>query len=177
MTIVLIILSCLLWIAAFLCLPKRILVAPALSFCALETLSFAKRNGYPLIPLTNGMTLSWLSITLVMMLIILLQNPALRQQSRGTGYMALGGIAGMAVGLMAFSFSSRLNLLYALMILASAAGVFFGLLIFTNTPDGREIGIRSGRFFKYLVAKGFPVLITVAQLGIAAVILIAAFTL
>ncbi len=174
MTIFLIILSCLLWIAAFLTLSKRILVSPALSYCALIVLSFAKRGpGYPLMPLSNGLTFSWLAITLVVMLIITLQNPAVRQQSRGVGYMTIGGIAGMAVGLLGFSFTTSLNILYALMILGVAVGIFLGYYMFTNTPDGREVSLPTGRFFKYLLAKGFPVLITTAQLGIPAVILIA----
>lgn len=175
MLIVVVILSVLLWIAAFIALPKRILVAPALSFCAMLVLSFAKRDSYPLIPLPNNMIISWLSITLVMMLIIMLQNPALRQQSRGVGYMTIGGIVGMTIGLMAFSLSSQLNLLYAIMILATAVGIFLGLLTFSRTPDGSEIAIPTGRFFKYLMAKGFPILITIAQLGIPIVILIGAF--
>lgn len=172
--IFLIILSCLIWLAAFLLLPKRILLAPGLSYCALVLLSFAKRDGYPIMPLSNAMLLSWLVITFIVMMIVLLQNPAVRQQSRGVGYMTIGGIAGMAVGLLAFSFSSNLNLLYALMIIGVIAGISFGFLIFTNTPEGRDVSLPTGRFFRYLLAKGFPVLVTVAQLGIPAVILIAA---
>lgn len=177
MMIFLIILSCLLWIAAFLMLPRRILIAPALSFCALILLSFAKKSGYPIMPLSNPMLMSWLFITIVVMLIIVMQNPAIRAQSRGVGYMTLGGIAGMAIGLLAFTFTTNLNLLYALMIIGVTAGIFFGFLLFTNTPDGNEVGLRTGRFFKYLLAKGFPVLVTVAQLGIPAVIFIAAGTM
>lgn len=175
MLIFVVIVSILLWIAAFLALPKRILVAPALSYCALIVLSFAKYQDYPAIPLPNNMLISWLCITLVVMLIILLQNPALRQQSRGVGYMTIGGIVGMTIGLMAFAISSQLNLLYAIMMLATAAGIFLGLLTFSRTPDGSEIAIPTGRFFKYLIAKGFPILITIAQLGIPIVILIASF--
>lgn len=173
MMIFLIILSCLLWIGAFAAFPRRIILSPALSYCALLLLSFAKRGGYPIVPLSSGMTVSWLCITLVVMLIIVLQNPAIRSQSRGTGYMLLGALAGMAVGLMAYSFSASLNLLYALMLIGTAAGTALGLLIFTNTPDGRAVAPGTGHFWKYLLAKGFPALITVAQPGIAAVILIA----
>lgn len=173
MMIFLIILSVLLWIASFLAFPRRILASPALSFCALLLLSMAKYpGGYPVVPLSSGMTISWLTITIVVMLIIILQNPAIRQQSRGTWYVLLGALAGMAVGLMAYTFSASLNLLYGIMIVATAAGAALGLLIFSNTPDGRLIAPGSGHFFKYLLAKGFPALITVAQLGIACVILI-----
>ena len=148
MMIFLIILASLLWIGAFAAFPRRIILGPPLSCCALILLSLARRNGYPLVPLSSGMTLSWISITLVVMIIIILQNPAIRMQSRGTGYMLIGALAGMAVGLLGYTFS--------------------------NTPDGRAIAPGSGHFLRYLLAKGFPALVTVGQLGIAAVILIAA---
>lgn len=174
MMIFLIILSCLIWLAAFLVLPKRIFLGPGLSYCALVILSFAQKNGYPIMPLSTGMLLSWLVITFLTMMIVMLQNPAVRQQSRGIGYMTIGGLAGMAVGLLGFSFSTNLNLLYALMILGVLAGVFFGFLLFTNTPDGRDVALPTGRFFKYLLAKGYPILVTIVMLGIPAVIFIAA---
>lgn len=173
MEIFLIIVSVLLWLGALVALPKRILLAPALSYCAMLIISFAKSGGYPIVPVSNGLTISWLAISLVVMLIILLQNPAIRQQSRGVGYMTVGALAGMAVGLAGFTFSTSLQLLYAIMILATAAGIILGMLLFANTPDGRAVSPSSGNFLKYLLAKGFPILITVAQIGIVAVILIA----
>ncbi|MBD5268877.1 MAG: hypothetical protein HDR48_00935 [Bacteroides sp.] len=173
MEIFLIIVSVLLWLGALVALPKRILLAPALSYCAMLIISFAKSGGYPIVPVSNGLTISWLAISLVVMLIILLQNPAIRQQSRGVGYMTVGALAGMAVGLAGFTFSTSLQLLYAIMILATAGGIILGMLLFANTPDGRAVSPSSGNFLKYLLAKGFPILITVAQIGIVAVILIA----
>lgn len=174
MMIFLIILSILLWIAAFVAYPRKIVCSPLFSFLALLMLSLATTGeGYPIVPLSSGMTISWLSITLVVTAIIVLQNPAIRQQSRGTLYVLLGALAGMAVGLLGYTFSASLNLLYGIMIVATAAGAALGLLIFSNTPEGRPIAPGSGNFLKYLLAKGFPALITVAQLGIACVILIA----
>ena len=174
MMIFLIILASLLWIGAFAAFPRRIILGPPLSCCALILLSLARRNGYPLVPLSSGMTLSWISITLVVMIIIILQNPAIRMQSRGTGYMLIGALAGMAVGLLGYTFSPSSNLLYAIMLIATAAGICLGLLIFSNTPDGRAIAPGPRHLLRYLLAKGFPALVTVGQLGIAAVILIAA---
>lgn len=174
MAIFLIILGILCWLGAIASLPKRILIAPALSYCGLILISFAKSGGYPIVPVSTPMTLSWLAITLVVMLIIILQDPAVRQQSRGVNYLTLGGIAGMAVGLLASSLSSSLSLLYALMIIAAAAGTVLGMILFSNTPEGKGVSPASGNFFRYLLAKGFPVLITVAQIGIVAVISIAA---
>ncbi len=175
MTIFLIILSVTLWVAAFAFFGRRILLSPALSYCALMALSFTSYEGLPLVPVGNAMSLSWLCITLVVMLIIVLQNPAVRIQSRGTGYMLLGAVAGMAVGLLGYTFTSTLNTLYAMMMGGTAVGCILGLLVFTNTPDGRAVAPATGHFWSYLRAKGFPALVTVAQLGIAAVILIARF--
>lgn len=173
MMVFLIILSSLLWLGAFAAYPRRILLSPALSYCALLSLSFAEKNGYPILPLSNAMSISWLCITLVVMLIIVLQNPAIRMQSRGTGYMLFGALAGMAVGLLGYTFTASLQSLYALMLCGTAAGILLGLLVFSNTPDGRAIAPATGNFWRYLLAKGFPALITVAQLGIALVLLIA----
>ena len=168
----LIILSALLWIASFAALPKKILLSPALSFLAMVTITFARMDGFPVVPLTQGMIISWLSITLVVMLTVILQNAAIRQQSRGLGYMTLGALAGMAIGLLAYSFSSSLQLLYALSIIGAAIGISLGFLIFTNTPDGRAVAPGSGNFFRYLLAKGFPTLVTTAQLAVVLVVII-----
>lgn len=177
MAVTLIILSILCWLASLASLPRRILIAPALSYCGLFLISFARSGEYPLIPISNSMLYSWLTITLVVMLIIILQNPAVRAQSRGVGYMILGGMAGMAVGLIGFSISSSLQLLYALMIIGAAAGIILGMIIFSNTPDGRGVNPASGNFFRYLLSKGFPILISIVQIGIVAVIAIASYTI
>ncbi len=173
MAIFLIILSILLWLGALAALPRKILIAPALSYCAMLIISFAKFGGYPIVPLSTPLTISWLTITIVVMLIVILQNPAIRQQSRGVGYMTIGALTGMALGLLGFSLSTSLQLLYAIMIIATVAGIILGMILFSNTPDGKAVAPASGNFFRYLLAKGFPILITVAQLGIVAVILIA----
>lgn len=173
LSIFLITISCLLWAGAFVALPRRIILSPALSYCAMLLLTFTKADGMPLFPLTNGLLVSWLCITLVTMLIIILQDPEIRIQSRGVLYMAIGGVAGMLVGLACISLISTLNLAYALMIIGAAAGVFLGFLLFSNTPRGRAVAPGSGNFFRYLLAKGFPTLITVAQLGIVLVVIVA----
>lgn len=174
MTIFLIIISCLLWIGAFAALPKRIIVSPALSYCAMLVLTFTKDGtGEYLFPLTNSLLVSWLCITLVVMLAVILQNPAIRMQSRGIWYMTLGGLAGMLVGLACISLISTLSLAYALMLIGAAAGIVIGAILFTNTPAGRGVAPATGNFFRYTLAKGFPILVTVAQLGIILVVVTA----
>lgn len=172
MTVFLIIISALLWIGAFAALPRRILLAPALSYCAMAVISWAKTpEGFDIFPLTNTFLFSWMAITLVVMMIITLQNVDIRQQSRGIWYMTIGGIAGMLVGLACLSLTSVMTLAYALMIIGAAIGIIIGFLLFTNTPAGTMVKPGSGHFFRYLLAKGFPTLITIAQLGIILVII------
>ncbi len=163
-----------LFIVAFALVSRRILLSPAAAYLALLTLSFAKDgNGYPLVPINSTILFGWLCMTLVVMVATILQPAPLRLTGKGTGYILVGALAGMAVGLLAFSFTTTVSMLYSIMIAATVAGCFFGFLLYTNTPEGRPVSIGSGHFFKYLLAKGFPIAITVMQAGVAAVILIA----
>lgn len=178
MTVFLIILSVVLFIAALLLVPRRIILAPAASYLALLTLSFAKDgNGYQMVPINSTILFGWLCMTLVVMVATILQPLPLRSTGRGTGYITVGALAGMAIGVLAYTFTSSLSLLYGIMIAATAAGCFFGFLLYTNTPEGRPVSIGSGNFFKYLLAKGFPIAITVMQAGVVFVLLVALHTL
>ena len=114
-------------------------------------------------------------MTLVVSVIIMLQPEPVRRQTRGMGYMIVGAVTGLAIGLLAFSASQNLTMLYSFMILAVIAGIFFGLLLYSRTPDGRPLAIGSQNFFRYLLAKGFPTAITMMQIGVAAVLTIAVY--
>lgn len=172
MTIFLIILSILLWAASIWCLFGRQSIAPALSYLGLLVLSFVSENGYPLFPINQTMLIGWLAMTLVVMFASYLQPEMIRRQIRGMGFMVGGALVGLALGLLGFTVSSAITWRYSLMIVAVAAGIFLGFLLYTNTPDGRPVRPGSGNFFKYLLAKGFPTAITIMQLGVALVLLI-----
>lgn len=102
---------------------------------------------------------------------ILLQPEALQAQKRGVGYMTIGAVTGMTIGLLGFSFiGENISLIYSLMILSTAICTFLGFLFFTRTPEGVDVAPHTGRFFKYLLAKGFPVAITIMMLGVAAML-------
>lgn len=169
----LIILSCVLWALSLYLLRGRQVAAPAVSFVPLVLLSLAKRNGWQLLPINLTMLTGWLCMTLVVMCACYLQPAAVRAQTKGWGYITGGAIVGMIVGLLGFSFNVGVSMLYGIMILATVVGIFLGFLLYTNTPDGRPVGPRSGHFFKYLLAKGFPTAVTVMQGGVALVLLLA----
>lgn len=173
MTIFLIILSILLWIGAGWCLFGRPALAPLLSLLALNSLSFMTRNGYKVLPLNDTILIGWFAMTFVVICATIFQPEAVRRQTRGTAYMLVGALVGMALGLLGFSIGSDIAMRYGLMILATAVGVVLGFLLYTNTPDGCPVRPGSGRFFRLLLAKGFPTAITVMQLGVALVVVIA----
>ena len=175
MTVFLIILSCLLWGLALFALARRPALGPALSYVALLTLSFAQYNGVPLLPINSVMLIGWLCMTLVVMFATYLQPVAVVSQTRGMGYIIVGALTGMAVGLLGFTCTSNLPLLYAIMILATVAGIYLGFLLYTRTPEGRPVAPGSGFFLNYLLAKGFPTAITVMQIGVALVLAIACY--
>lgn len=173
MAVFLIIVSCLLWLGSVWCLFGRQTIAPALSYVALLLMSFVRIDGYQLLPLNGVILTGWLCMTIVVMLIAMLQPEPVRRQTRGMGYMTVGGITGLALGLLGFSVTSALAMRYGVMILCTAAGIAFGFLMYTNTSDGRPVRPGSGNFTKYLLAKGFPTAITLMQLGIVLVLMIA----
>ena len=172
MEIALIIISVLLWLGALALLPGRGAVAPLLSFLGLFTLSFARTDGYPLLPINGTILTTWLSMTLVVMVASYLQPEPIRCQTRGMAYIIGGAVTGMVVGLLGFTFTTVPSVLYAIMILATVIGIFLGFLLYTRTPDGAPVAIGSGNFFRYLLAKGFPTAITVMQPGVALVLAI-----
>ena len=176
MSTFIIIISVILFLAAIALLPLRMPAAPACSFAGLLVISLARNaQGVPLVPVNTTILLCWFFMTVVVTVATMMQPVPVRNTSRGMGYITTGAIVGMAVGLLGFTTSYRLNMLYGLMILATAIGTFLGFLLFSNTPDGRAVGIRSGNFFRYLFAKGFPTAITVMQIGVVLVIVIALY--
>lgn len=177
MAIFLVILSAALFLAALATLPSRPLWSPALSYVGLVVVSLARSGGYPLLPINGVILTGWLCMTVIVMLATMMQPEPVRRQTRGMGYIIGGALAGLAVGLLGFTVVavSSLGLLYGIMIAGVAAGVFFGFLLYTGTPQGAPVGLRSGFFFKYLLAKGFPAAITVMQIGVVLVIVIALY--
>lgn len=172
MSVFLLILSIIVWVAAIASLPSRPLFSPALSYLGLLGISFCNTDGLSWLPVSSNMLISWLCITVVVMMATVMQPAAINRQARGMAYIIGGAAVGLAVGLLGFTISASLPVLYAIMVVATAAGIFFGFLLYSNTPDGRAIGVMSGNFFRYLLAKGFPTAVTVMQIGLVFVLLI-----
>lgn len=175
MTTILIILASLLWALSFFALRGRQILAPPLSFCALLLLSFVKSGGYPVLPINTTILTSWFCMTMVVMFIIILQTEKMRQQTRGNTSMIIGGLAGLATGLLGYTLTTSISMRYGVMILGVIIGIFCGFLLYSRTPEGNKIRIGTGHFHRYLLAKGFPTAITIIQAGIALVLTIALY--
>lgn len=165
-----------LWVASIWLLFRREMVSPALSFLALFILSLAPGEpGRALLPINSTIITAWLCMALVVTMASWMQPDAIKAQHRGIGYMTVGALAGLAVGLLGFSFSVNMSMLYASMIVGVCIGLFLGYLLFTRTPDGQQLASGNKRFFGYLLAKGFPVAITVMMPGVVLILLLAIF--
>lgn len=160
---------------AFLFIRGRQLPAPLLLWTALLCLSLARKDGMPLLPVNSTILTGWLCMTLVVTFIIMLQPEPVRRQTRGTTYILAGALTGLAVGLLAFSFTTGIRFLYAVMTGAVILGIYCGFLLYSHTPEGDPVKPGSGNFFRYLLAKGFPAAITVMQAGVALVLTLAVY--
>ncbi len=171
--VIIIVTAIICWGGSIFTLFKRPLLAPVLSFVGLWVLSFATNEyGLQLLPINNTIIYGWLSLTLVVMFATMLQPAPVVQQTRGVGYMTIGAFTGLAVGLLGYTVTADMSVRYGIMVAAVAVGVVFSYLLFTNTPQGADVSLRSGNFMRYLAAKGFPVAISVMMMGIPAVILV-----
>lgn len=176
MATILIILACILFIVALVLLWRSIVLSPACAYLGMLALNFAtSKEGYPVLPINSTILFAWLYITIVVMVATVMQAAPLRHTTKGVGYMLMGAVVGMAVGLLGFTFASSLSVVYGTMIVATAAGCFFGYLLYTNTPDGRPIASVPGHLVKYFLAKAFPIAITVMQIGVVAVLTLAIY--
>lgn len=168
MSVVLIIIGVLLFAGAIGLLFKQQMLSPIVSWAGLTCIWLSET-----LPLNSTIIVGWMGMALLVMAATWLQSEPIRQQTRGVGYMSIGGITGMVVGLLGYSFAQSLSLLYGIMITSTAIGICLGYFLFTNTPSGEKVNVKSGHFFKYLTAKGFPVAITIMQIGIVLVLLLA----
>lgn len=161
------------WIFSAISLFGRPVIAPLLSYLGLLAISFSRHDGLQAVPVNSMMIVAWGAITLVVTVATMLQSPAVRQQRRGVGYMLVGAVAGLAVGLCGSFITSNPSVFNGLMVICTAVGVFFGFLLFSSTPRGEAVSLRNGgRFWRYLAAKGFPVAVSVMMPGLVFVLLI-----
>ena len=79
-------------------------------------------------------------------------------KTTGNLYLGLGAMMGCMLGML---------LEARFMVLGTILGTIFGLFAFSRTPAGKWLRFPSSNFIQYLCAKGLPVVVAVAMLGIA----------
>ena len=170
--VVSIVFASLLFVIALICVPYRLVASPCAAFLGLLILGMGHtEEGYPILPLSNTTLLGWLFMAVLVTVIIFCQPAPLRHARFGLWYYLGGALTGMAIGLLGFTFLPYPGGRYVFMIVCVAAATFFSGMMFANTPAGKNVSLKSGHFFTYIMAKGFPVAITVMQLGTVLVIL------
>ncbi len=110
-----------------------------------------------LMPITMRELLFWGVATL---LVIGADTLLPRKSTRslpGRGYVAVGTLAGMVVGMLMDS---------AGIILGGAIGAFLGAIAFSRTPQGRSLEFPSATFARFLCSRGLPAVVTFSQVGL-----------
>lgn len=127
--------------------------APAAGWCALAALTAGSAG-------TLGwQTILFWGVAAAIALSINLMLPAIvTRNNSGTPFIFGGALAGTFTGMI---------LSQPAMIIGSVIGVAFGALAFGRTTTGRAMGFPSGRFSNYILAKGFPAIITTCLCGLS----------
>lgn len=167
MDIALLILSILCFGSAVALIFLREMLAPVVAFLGLLFMWLSDK-----LPLNSTIIIMWLCMAVLVTCVPMLQDAAMRRTRDGLGYMTIGALTGMAVGLLGITFAQSASMLYGIMIVATAAGTFFGFMLYSNTPKGKSRNLAARPSFGYLLAKGFPVAITVMQIGVVLVLLL-----
>ncbi len=145
----------------------RGMLAPVAAFLGLLFMWFSNK-----LPLNSTIIIMWLCMTALVTCVPMLQDPYTRNRRDGIAYITAGAFTGMVVGLLGITFATTPAMLYGIMVVATAVGTFFGYILYTNTPKGKQRNGAEGRSFNYLLAKGFPIAITVMEIGVVFVLLL-----
>lgn len=127
----------------------------AAAFLALLGASFSDIADGP-----DAKLLIFWGITAALAVALALMLPAQVSRSRaGLAYICTGALTGLALGLAAWMPSA--------IILCTALGIAAGALIMGWAKPGQALGFPSKKFFNYVLAKGFPVLVAYSIVGLA----------
>lgn len=142
----------LLLLGIYLCLRPHVPSALA-SYAGIWILEYSGKLDFPTVMLSY-----WGIMVAFVITVSLMQPQALVKATQGMAHTTTASLAGMFLGL---------TLGYSEMIIGAALGAVAGMFLFSRTPKGAALDIRTARFWQYLCAKGFPIVISVALSGIA----------
>lgn len=81
-----------------------------------------------------------------------------RDSRRGLGYIGIGAIVGMAVGLTMYRAATVIG--------GAAVGAFLAAIAYTRTSRGKTLEFPTSKFFNYLGAKGIPAVVAASMTGL-----------
>ena len=130
------------------------LPASVAAYAALVALHFSTH-----ICLPANTFLFWGAATLIAVAIDRLSpRDAPSEVTAGNSYLAVGGVAGMLIGMSVEA---------SVMVLCTLVGTLFGQLVYCRTVKGRWMRFPSSIFIRYFCARGLKIIVAVAMLGIA----------
>ena len=132
--------------------------APAAGWCALAALTAASAGA----PGWQTILFWGIAAAIALAINVMLPDIVTRTNS-GTPFIAGGALAGTFTGLI---------MSQPAMIGGAVIGALFGALAFGRMAAGRAMGFPSRRYFNYVLAKGFPAVITTCLCGLAVLYII-----
>lgn len=131
---------------------KPLFPASLAAYCALWAFQL---SGYLQLP--SSTIIFWSLATLIVLGLDRLLPATVTRTSYGRGYIVIGVLAGMIVGML---------LSGAGIIVGAAIGAFLGALAYSRTPAGRIIPFPSSAFMRFLAARGLPAIVTFSMIGL-----------
>lgn len=110
------------------------------------------------ISVTESTFIFWGIATLLLMTIARMQPRENVKKSQSFNiYITVGALAGMLLGMTVNA---------SILVLGVVVGAVLGMLAFVNTPKGKGIRFSPSTFIHYFCAKGLPVVVAMAMIGI-----------
>lgn len=153
MTLTAIIISIIAVGATILLMLTRQRLAPAMAWISLAVLWIAEAN----IPRLSTIGF-WAAVAAIATAINFMLPPSVVDSRRGQGFIAIGALCGMFVGMIITD---------AAMIVGTIIGAMTGALTFSRTPAGRSILNPTSKFINYVCAKAMPAVISACTIGVS----------
>lgn len=153
-SLILLILGTLCMVAAMVLVLKPWTVAAVPAFAGLVLMHWSTYTTFP----------HWIfwfyGATTLMVVGIRYLSPRGEPDGKTTGnlYLGLGAVMGCLLGMLVEA---------RFMVLGTIIGTVMGQVAFSRTPGGKWLTFHKSNFIQYLCAKGLPVVVAVAMIGIA----------
>lgn len=131
---------------------------PRIPACIVAYMSMwaARLSGFA--PFSDGQMIFWGVAVAIVAVNRFLLPAFVRNSRRGVGYIGVGAIVGMALGLIVGRPAPITG--------GAILGALLGAIAYTRTEGGAALEFPTSKFFNYLGAKGIPAVITASIVGL-----------